>query len=305
MSTAPSEQALRAAWLAERRNGIGASEVAAVLGVHPFLSPYELWVRKTGMAPEGEEAEESEAMYWGNVLEEVISAEYCRRTGRRVADHGRYTIQRNPKFPHVFATLDREILPSGGKGRGVLECKTTGAWAASEWELGAPLTYQVQVQVQLAVTGFEEGALAVLIGGQRYQHTEFQRNEEFICRMAEAVADFWARVVAKEPPPVDGSASTARALRALHPRDSGETVELPAEALQWHQDLEAAKAAMKAAEAARRVAENQLQAAIGDATFGLLPDGSSYSWRTQEREAHQVAASSFRVLRHVKSRARK
>ena len=40
--------ALEQAWLAQRNSGIGASEVAAVLGESTYYSPYSLWARKTG-----------------------------------------------------------------------------------------------------------------------------------------------------------------------------------------------------------------------------------------------------------------
>ena len=44
--------ASRTEWLALRTDTIGASEIAAILGVHPWLSPYELWARKSGLLPD-------------------------------------------------------------------------------------------------------------------------------------------------------------------------------------------------------------------------------------------------------------
>ena len=38
----------REAWLAERRTGIGGSEVAALFGEHPYVSRLELYRRKVG-----------------------------------------------------------------------------------------------------------------------------------------------------------------------------------------------------------------------------------------------------------------
>ena len=42
------EYADRESWLAGRKNSIGASEVAAAIGISPFMTPNELWEIKTG-----------------------------------------------------------------------------------------------------------------------------------------------------------------------------------------------------------------------------------------------------------------
>lgn len=37
------------AWRAERRKGVGGSDVAAIMGMSPYKSPYEVWAEKTGV----------------------------------------------------------------------------------------------------------------------------------------------------------------------------------------------------------------------------------------------------------------
>jgi predicted phage-related endonuclease len=102
------------------------------------------------------------------------------------------------------------------------------------------------------------------------------------------------------PPDVDGSASTAKVLAKLHPEDDGSEVFLPAEAADWTDEIEAAKEQIKTAEVMKQAAENRLKAAIGDATFGLLPDGSRWSWKSQTRKSYVVEEATFRVLRRSK-----
>ncbi len=116
----------------------------------------------------------------------------------------------------------------------------------------------------------------------------------------EKVDEFWRRVQERRPPDADGSSATAEALRRLYPRDSGATVFLPAEAATWAEELETAKAAAKQAKALEDSAKNRIMAAIGDATFGTLPDGTRFSLKTQKREGYVVEAAEFRVLRRVK-----
>src|SRR5258708_39003862 len=62
--TAPREE-----WLAARRQGITASEVAAVMGFSSWESPYSLFYRKTGDLPE---QGDNEAMRLGRYLEDYV-----------------------------------------------------------------------------------------------------------------------------------------------------------------------------------------------------------------------------------------
>ena len=45
------------------------------------------------------------------------------------------------------------------------------------------------------------------------------------------------------------------------------------------------------------LAENVVKAALGTAELGVLPDGRSFSWKTQSRKECVIKASTFRVLR--------
>ena len=41
----------REEWLKERESGVGSSEVATIIGVNPYQTPYQLWRRKKGIDP--------------------------------------------------------------------------------------------------------------------------------------------------------------------------------------------------------------------------------------------------------------
>ena len=288
-------QSERLEWLAQRRQGVGASEVAAVMGLSPWKSPYSLWGEKTGLVPP--DPDETEPQHWGNVLEPIIAHEYQEVTGRALIDHGRFAVRESPRCPVLRCTLDREILPIDDRGPGALEIKTASAFKTDDWTDGAPLIYQIQVQTQLAVTGWRWGSLAVLVGGQSFKWCDVERNDAFIAVLERKVAEFWKLVESNTPPPVDGSEATAEILRLIYPKDTGETVALPGDAIGWSDAIAECNEVIKAAEAKKREAQNKLIAAIGSATFGALPSGGKWSYRTIERKAHEVAASSYRSLR--------
>jgi predicted phage-related endonuclease len=187
----------------------------------------------------------------------------------------------------------------------VLEIKTTGIQRGDDWEEEAPLGYQVQLQHYLAVTGRRWGSFAVLIGGQKFRWYDVERNDKFIASLEARCEWFWGLVQRQEAPPVDDSQSTAEALRSIYAGESGETVDLGAASVDWCQELEAAKAAIAEAEARKRGAENQIKAALGAASCGIVPGLGKFSFKAQRREAHQVAASEFRVLRFTKMKGGK
>lgn len=63
-------------WLEARRQGVTASEIAAILGLSPYESPRSLYHRKRGEHPE---EDESDAMRWGKRLEAPIADEFAER----------------------------------------------------------------------------------------------------------------------------------------------------------------------------------------------------------------------------------
>lgn len=280
-------------WLAARRLNLGASEVAALFGQNPWESYYSLWAKRCGLVPDLHPS--SEQMEWGRALEEPIAQRYAKETGFCLQDLGRWTILRNPTIKGLACTLDR-IIVTGDENVGALEIKTRGAHADPT---DIPLMYEIQLQAQLAVTGWKWGALAILTGGQQFTRRDFNAHRGFQATLLDRVTEFWRRVELRDPPPLDTSEATTQAVKALHPEDDGTSVELPASAEEWIQQWEKAKECRKSADEAVRQAETLLRGAIGSATFGVLPDGRQVSLKTQSRKEYVVPATTFRVLRVV------
>lgn len=293
-----SPELTRESWLAERMTGLGASDAAAVLGQSPWKSPFQLWAEKTGNV-EPDDLSKNEAVEFGIRLEPTIAKAFADRTGRAVEMWPQFQIVRDPERRWMTCTPDAWQVDMS-RGEGLVQIKTTSAFNAGDWVDEPPLHYLIQCQHELAVTGHEWGTLVVLIGGQRLRYFDFERNDKFIAALIPRLEDFWQRVVDRMPPDVDGSLATAKILAKLHPNDSGETVMLPLDAAGWTEQIAIAKQQIKDAEAVATNFENQLKAAMGDATYGLLPDGSRWSWKTQTRKSYVVQESTFRTLRKLK-----
>ena len=180
---------------------------------------------------------------------------------------------RSTQHKFMIGTPDAFIMDENRDGAGILEIKTAAQHMRDAWEEGPPPHYLAQVQQYMAVTGCRWGAIAVLFGGNHPGHVDIERDDEFIARMIEAEAEFWERLKNMDPPPADGSESTRRALEYLYPDDSGDTVHLPPEALEWTAEFEEHRDKAKYHSNMKRAAETKVRAQMGSAKIGVLPDG--------------------------------
>lgn len=289
------------AWLEARRSGIGSSDAPAVLDVSPFQPRAALFAHKLGLEP----AESTRAPWleWGHLLEPVVADHYGRVTGRTVQADPPWTLRRSRQWPWMVATLDR-IVVGPDPGPAPLEIKTAGAWRAEEWAEEPPLYVQVQVQHQLAVTGWTWASVAVLLGGHRFHWCDVARNDRFIERLVVQEREFVDRLARRELPPIDGSEATRDLLRHLYPRETtGLVVNLTDAEADIDAALQAANAELAKWKLAKEMCENQLRAALGEAEVGVLPGGRvTYGLKTVERKGYAVAPTTFRQLRRKEIR---
>ena len=144
----------REAWLAERKKAIGASEVAAVLGVSPHKSAAALYFEKVGLV-EPDDLDGLEWIKWGNRLQVPIGMAFGEETGRLVKAEPDNTVRRSPVYPWLAASLDFEQWADDKSGPGALEVKTSDSFMRRVWEQWPPLHYQVQLQAQMLVCGLQ------------------------------------------------------------------------------------------------------------------------------------------------------
>lgn len=193
--------------LLDRRTFIGGSDAPVIIGLSAWKSPYELYLEKTGQAPQPD-LSEVERVQWGILLEDVVAKEFARRQGVKIQRVNKRQVSK--KYPWMVAQIDRRII-----GGGILEVKTTDISQSTQWGLEdteeIPPTYYVQVQHQLMVTEQEFAQVAVLIGGNRMKIYTIKRNDEYIALLAEAEKVFWYRVQTRTPPePIDPDEAALR-----------------------------------------------------------------------------------------------
>lgn len=196
-------------WLEDRRKGIGGSDVATILGLNKWKSPFQLWLDKTGQIDI--EFSESEPAYWGNVLEEVVAKEFRERTGKRVRRRNQVFV--HDQYPFLRANIDRDVVGENA----ILECKTANAYLAKDWEGDEiPLAYICQVQHYMNVLNRDYAYIAVLIGGQKFIWKKIERDQELIDIITKKLVDFWTiNVEQMIEPQIDGSQATTDYIKSV------------------------------------------------------------------------------------------
>jgi len=289
----------RQEWLESRRAGIGASEAAAIVNQSPWSSPWQVWLDKTGQIPVG--GEETEAMYFGNLLEDTIATAFADRTGIIV-------IPVEATYAHLehdwmLASPDRFIIMPD-KSTGLLEIKNSGGYKLDEWKSAeqdadgiwrggeAPLHYILQVQHQHAVMGSNIGYIGALLGGNRLCIVEVPRDEELIGMLIEAEERFWNdHVIGGKAPAIDGMQSTTDALAQIYAEsDADKSVDLDDQIAKALLDYQAASEAESAAKEAKTLAGNILRDALGEAETAYYNGVSVATWKPQATERFDMSA---------------
>ncbi|WP_122500329.1 YqaJ viral recombinase family protein [Pseudomonas viridiflava] len=268
-------------WLMVRKQGIGSSDAGAAVGLNPYKPQLELWLEKTGRdttLPKADPHDEESPMYWGNVLEPIVAWHYSKRTSKRVRRINAVLQHPNPELSWMLANIDREVI--GADDVQILECKTAGINGARLWKEGVPEYAQLQVMHQLAVTGKQAADVAVLLGGQTLEIHRIERDELMIARLIELERKFWHYVETDTPPPADGSASAEMALRALYPKDNGQTADFSGRAglAAAYLELKAVRQSISEKETREAQLKQLLQQAMGDATRAEFSHGF-ISWK--------------------------
>lgn len=195
-------------WLKERQKGIGGSDVAAILGMSPWRTPYQVWEEKTTPIDETAAEDDRPALYWGRVLEAPIRQAYADKTGRTVTKPAEAFV--SSKYPFMRANLDG--IADDGR---VVEFKTSSK--SDGWgEVGTdeiPDYYMTQVQHYLAVTGAKTADVAVLIGGNDFRIYTVEADEELQALLIERESEFWALVESRTPPDLTSTKDAARRYR--------------------------------------------------------------------------------------------
>lgn len=267
----------RASWFEARRQGIGGSDAAAILGVSRWRTPVDVWEDKVLDTPD---RPPSVRMDWGRRLEDVVADAVAERLGLPVRRSKRILVHRD--HPFIIGSVDRLMRDA------VLEVKTarSGESFATEEEAAdlppekrVPADYYVQGQHYAAVTRKPRVVFGVLVGGSDLRILETPADPEFIGDLVAEEVRFWNEyVVPRKMPPLSGG--DAARLPRLFPRGSGEKVATP-EIDAIVRELLTVRDQEDAAKARRADLEVKIEEYLGEAS-DLVSSVARFTWRERK-----------------------
>lgn len=311
----------RAAWLALRTLDVTSTESAALFGLSPYITQFELWHRKHDKI--AVELEPTERMEWGTDLQDSIASSLARRYGVTIRKATEYC---RTEESRMGASFDFEITGIADKlpddmllmsmfaehGPALLEIKNVDRlvfrdqWQTNEAsEIEAPGHIEIQVQHQLHVKDRAWAAIGVLVGGNTGRILVRRRDLEVGASLESRIIEFWKSVDdGIEPAPqFPGDAAFVTKLygyaepnKVFDGRGNPELVE-------FAQAYCAAADAEKMAKEDKDVAKAKLLQTIGDAERAYL-DGYTISAATVGPAHVEYDRAGYRGWRLTKGRAK-
>jgi putative phage-type endonuclease len=203
------------AWHEFRKNGIGGSEIATVLGLNKYDTVTRTFYEKIGSVPPRDF--DNPKMFFGRYMEDKIADLWEFYDGselgwidnfknnkviRKCRAINGYVV--NPDYPWLFASLDRVQNMAGGINlltgeklttEAVLEVKTLSHWSAQMWTDQIPISYLLQVHQYMIVIESDYAELAILKDGSELVIEKVQRDESLCEKIIDISKKFWYNLV--------------------------------------------------------------------------------------------------------------
>lgn len=268
-------------WLSLRRKNINSTEVAALFGCSPYTTAFELWHRKKDDTEVAFEM--NDRVKWGMRLEKSIAEGVAEENGWQVRKIEEYMFDDGLR---LGASFDFEVTTQ--EGAGALEVKNVDSLIAKQnWLVNddgtveAPPHIEIQVQVQLAVSGLPFAYIAALVGGNRVFLIKRTPDEKIIQAIKDKVRKFWISIDLNLPPKPDFAQDAEFISKLYGYAEAGKVFDATGdkEIEKLALEYKDASAAEKVADEKKKAIKAELLVKIGDAEK-VLCDGFSITCGT-------------------------
>lgn len=258
-------------WLEQRRHGIGASDVAGILNLSPWATPFTVWQSK--VLPLTEQSDEdNKSKRRGRILEAAVGRWAAEELDRTLTETDLIV---HPDHDWARCTPDY-FLDHTTIGREGLETKTT----RSRW-LTLPPHVELQALWCLVVTGLDVWHVAVyctMTDDWDLFVVTREGNEDVLAAMMRKLGAWWLKhIIGGEAPPLDLSRAASQHLLRQHRNSSGRLRHAEQGDRILIDSWLNAKFVEAQAGKMRAGFEVQLKAAIGD-DAGLIGDFGRVKW---------------------------
>ncbi len=222
-------------WHELRAQNIGGSDVAALFGLSPYTTRWQLWMEKAGkLAPE--DLSDNKAVQAGKFLESGIANWAAHRWGMTIEKVNDYfTVDDCPGMGASFDYITHDGAP--------MEIKWSArgyGWHYNAEEITeAPENYLLQVQHQLACSTSDHAWLVALIDDEP-RRMKVPRNDNIIDAIKAEITTFWQSIKDGKEPAIDFEKDVSALTKLMGTLPKSEVELDPSDALLF-QEYKAAK----------------------------------------------------------------
>lgn len=259
----------------------GASEAAAVLGLHPHMTLFGCWARRV----DPQEREESDILDRGNFLESGVIRWAAKKLEALRIEDGIPLDQPGILVGGVMAVRPDGALHFADRPSVLVEAKTSDVEGYDEDNV--PEYVRIQALCQLAAVPEAERVYvpAYLPIKRRFVVPFVERDDALIVRIMEILTEAHYRHLdphgPQTSPALDASDEACEYLKRRHPTSKGPLREGTIAEANLAIDYARAKAAAKAAAETATTLGNELRAAIGSDEGLSFGDAGKVSYKTQ------------------------
>lgn len=269
----------RQAWLERRQSHIGGSDVAAVLGLSRWKSPWDVWMSKKMPV---EDSGETAAMIRGRILEPSVANWYAEEHKVRLEHLDPYHLHEGPE-PWMAASPDAIVLADKKHGLEVKTSRTLDGWGESGSDQ-VPVDYQLQCHWYMACTDMDRWDVAAyLIAADEFRWYTLRRDRGVEEKIVGQCRQWWEKyIVGDEKPPMDGSDGASSYLKQTFPEDRAPLRDAVGEEITLARRLDAIKKQISALDGHKSELQNKLVEKIGEAE-GIRWSSGHVTYKAQER----------------------
>lgn len=268
----------RQQWLEARRNYLGGTDVAALVGRNKYASPLSVYTDKV-LGQVEKDPEDMEAAEMGILLEPFVKSKSERECGWVLKESKTYY---HPEFPFLAVNPDAELGSDA-----LVEIKTHGFRTAGEWGEEntdqIPDAYHVQCVWQLGITGKKFCFVVAFDTGLRAcKYYRVEADPEYFLALVQIASAFWNNhVLTKTPPDATGHKADAEAVQRIYPFDMPVMEVASEDDDEVAEELVLVKAQLSEIEDKEAGLKAKLQASIGDSE-GIKTMSGDFKWKASK-----------------------
>ncbi len=298
--------------LAIRSTGLGGTDMVAICGESNYRSPIDVYLEKRhamGLPIKMEPPAPfmgNERTEWGHILEPILAKRYAEETGCKLVEPDTF---RHPDIDWLMGTPDRLVFNYEGlqiqdgmtarvlnahTGEEIVikdlqkiwEGKSHGFMGAKEYDLHlmeVPDDKRIQVATYMALTGCKQADLSALIDTHIYRVFHIPHDQQVEDYLLEEGELFWKRIKDGVEPEPDGTKGFSKYLAARFKLHTADMIEMPMECAKHIATYKAARADRKAADGVMKLAQQEIQLAIGGHQGLLLGRKPVATWKRRQK----------------------